>query len=271
MPIQLNKYPVTNPILKQFINFFWSIDCADVNLNHEILPLKNIDLVFNLSSTTLVEKKGSGEKMANIYFHGLSDSYKFKSLKSSGELKIIGVSFKPFGLYPFINIPMKQFRGLSIDFELINKSFTEEIYDKIKNVSTITQRLNLIESGLLSIIDCKYALPTKTKELIRCFDSNNFPENIEQFCKDNGIHKRQLERIFSKHVGVSPKSYIKLVRYQYSLNHIIFGNYNYLSDIAYDNGYFDQMHFVRDFKQFTGIPPSAFLKKENYLKKVSRF
>lgn len=271
MQIQLKKYKVTSPKLQQFINFFWSIDSADITLHHEVLPLKNIDLIFNLSPTSLLEMEGRVEKLGNVYFHGLSESYSYKSLKSNGEVKIIGVSFKPFGLYPFVNIPMKEFSGLSINFELVCKQFTIEVFDKIKNVSSIEQRLNSLESGLLTILDDKYVLPQKTKELISCFDSNVIPQSIDQFCCANGIHKRKLERVFSEHVGISPKSYMKLVRYHKSLNHLIFGNYKYLSDVAFDNGYYDQMHFVRDFKQFAGVSPTTFLKKENYLKKISRF
>ena len=61
-------------------------------------------------------------------------------------------------------------------------------------------------------------------------------------------------------------------RFQNGLNQLLYhGDFSKLSDIAYQNGYFDQMHYIRDFKRFTGRTPQEFIQKRNSLLQVGKF
>lgn len=74
---------------------------------------------------------------------------------------------------------------------------------------------------------------------------------------------KQFERIFSKHVGVNPKKFISITRFQNVIQmKREFKKIN-MTQLAYDNGYYDQSHFNHDFKSLTGLTPRAFLIKDN--------
>ena len=68
---------------------------------------------------------------------------------------------------------------------------------------------------------------------------------------------KQFERTFSKYVGVNPKKFASIVRFQ-NVIQINSKDKRTLSQIAIDNGYYDQSHFIHDFKSITGLTPKAF-------------
>ena len=72
---------------------------------------------------------------------------------------------------------------------------------------------------------------------------------------------KTLERKFAKYIGKTPKQFIKLIRFQHILSELQHTSYNNLSVFAYENGYYDQAHFIRDFKTYAGLTPKAFYRK----------
>jgi transcriptional regulator GlxA family with amidase domain len=75
--------------------------------------------------------------------------------------------------------------------------------------------------------------------------------------------RRQLERKFKKHIGVSPKQLGKVIRLQTALKMLLNEETESLTHIAYESEYYDQAHFIKDFKEFTGTNPKDFLGNEN--------
>lgn len=89
--------------------------------------------------------------------------------------------------------------------------------------------------------------------------------NLATICYNGGITQRRLQQIFNDKIGISPKSFARMVRFQYSLKLLLDGAFKNLVDIAYMNGYCDQSHFIRDFKLFSGINPLAYLRQNTVL------
>lgn len=84
---------------------------------------------------------------------------------------------------------------------------------------------------------------------------------VKALCEKLHLTPRTFERRFSKEVGISAKDFIQITKFQLSFERLSVKDYTYLSDIAYENGFADQSHFIRVFKAFTGATPSAFEKK----------
>ncbi len=91
----------------------------------------------------------------------------------------------------------------------------------------------------------------------------NGSASINSILKDDLSKRRQLERNFKKQIGVSPKQLGKVIRLQTALKMILNQKSENLTNIAYENEYFDQAHFIKDFREFTGINPKEFLINEN--------
>jgi methylphosphotriester-DNA--protein-cysteine methyltransferase len=86
---------------------------------------------------------------------------------------------------------------------------------------------------------------------------------INDILIDDISKRRQLERHFRKQIGISPKQLSKVIRLQATLQMLINQNSETLTEIAYESEYFDQNHFIKDFKEFVGVTPKEFLGNEN--------
>ena len=82
---------------------------------------------------------------------------------------------------------------------------------------------------------------------------------LNAILKDDLKKRRQLERNFATQIGISPKQLSKVIRLQATLQMLLNHTTATLTDIAYENEYYDQAHFIKDFKEFTGITPKDFL------------
>ena len=122
------------------------------------------------------------------------------------------------------------------------------------------ERIDLVEEFLLESIavterkNNKLAVVNDVMEEMKQAD---FFDNIDNVASRYGITSRYLQKLFLQYTGLTPKLYQKIHRFQNSLKRVTQKNASF-TDIAYDCGYFDQSHFIREFKSFTGFTPSAY-------------
>jgi AraC-like DNA-binding protein len=82
--------------------------------------------------------------------------------------------------------------------------------------------------------------------------------SVNEFSQNNNINRRHLTRKFSTAIGLSPKQLAKTIRIQTALKAMLNNEHTSLTDLAYENEYFDQAHFIKEFKEFTGLTPKEF-------------
>lgn len=259
--IPIQKHPVKHPLLKQFINYFWSTNHYDIQINHTLIPQCYIMLRINLSETPRYYTiNNTLNKLEDIYFTGLQDHFINCSVKVSGKEDAIGICFYPDGFYPFINIPVNEFNNnmFGVDEIGLGKIFSSFI-DQLKSISDIESRISLLESKLVSIlINNKIQAPNNFRVLFHSI-TNSYNSQITDICKKNNCSVRTIERLYNKYIGLSPVKYNSLNRFHIISLSIANQNFSKLSDLAYDGGYFDQAHFNRFFRRFTGSTPKQLL------------
>ncbi|MCP4134321.1 MAG: AraC family transcriptional regulator [bacterium] len=262
--MEIKRYGVKNQILRNLIKYFWVVKADKQDINHKFLPVCNIDLVLNLGhDPKYITKHDEILITNNLYFNGITEQYKLNVQK--GELNLLGISFFPTGLFPFLNIPLAEFKNHTIEFDLVYKMLNLEIIDKIGQLDDMDNTLNTLEEILLKYLNYNMILDDTS---IRLFDTfNNSIQNltVEQFSDDYGINKRRLERFFNKFIGTSPKSFAKIKRFRNIIRQLENNNYESLTDLAYENNYYDQMHFIKDFKSFTGSTPTEYINQKSSL------
>ncbi len=264
------RYQVQNPLLRRYIRFFWELRIEHADLHHKIIPQRNINMRLNLCNTPHYICSGSIErKLESVYFSGLQNQFTNAHLKLNGLVHTLGICFEPDGVYPFLKIPLSEFRNQILGVHETGIKIAENIIELLQETPEITGKLAILENELLTLLKDSCQPPQNFRLLFHDL-LNEKSLGLTEFCSRNHIDMKQLERLFMKYVGLSANTYYTLNRFHESMNQLLDTEFSKLSDLAYDNEYFDQTHFIKEFKRFTGNTPKHFIRESNSLLQIGK-
>ncbi|MBO9731307.1 MAG: AraC family transcriptional regulator [Chitinophaga sp.] len=171
------------------------------------------------------------------------------------------VAFQPGGLHRLLKLPLSEIYEQDLDTNLLLGNEINEITERLKEADDWDHMISIIEFYLLKKIDdLKPLLPVD--QAIAALVSTSGNVTIEELASLACLSLRQFERKCTERLGMPPKQYARLIRFckAYKLKEM-FPDKTW-TEIAYHSGYYDQMHFIRDFKKFAGITPSFIDEEE---------
>lgn len=237
--------------LRQFVRYYWILK-SDTPFNVPTFPIGCTQWIFHKKSPLYIPELDTSQHEFSI-----SGQVNFPAhLKSYGNLEMIVIVFHPHTIGKFLNISSASFYNLEISgYDLGNKELTD-LANKVLGVEDHDECIRKIECWLMSHINPDINI----NRIQRVLDSLmiNPGLNINNLSEIACLSKRQFERVFHETVGMNPKEYSRVVRFQKALRLMQDGDDNFIG-IASDCGYSDQSHFIREFKLFSGIPPYYFL------------
>ena len=256
------RFQIIKPtgILAQFIKYYWVMEKSPLedDICERVIPTGNIDLMFHYKNCFEVKCSDNNTyKQAYSFISGISNSY--ADVTTNGETGLICVTFHPFGACNFFNFPLLEIENQNISLDCIFGSESKEIYEQLCVAQFLNERIAIIENFLLA----KLSVPAKRDSLllksgIELINQSKGQMSAATLSEKLCITPKTLERKFSAMVGKTPKQFIKIVRFQHILNTFSIANSVILTEIAYLSGYFDQAHFIKDFKSFSGYTPKDF-------------
>jgi AraC-like DNA-binding protein len=265
--LRVKRHAPLHPMLRGLIKFYWVMQTSEpVRLNHKLLPVSNTDAVFNFSSAISYESGGTVTQVPNHSLSGLRTRHLIN--RQSGRLLLLGVSFRTAGLYPFIKVPVAELMNCTVALDELIPNFKGAFDGCIHPQNHITHCIEAIEEILAQRLEARYMVPARAQGLISAFARPTQSAGIKKFCSRQGISQRRLERIFNRYVGLSPKRFKRLTRFQAALNSLLKRNMPDFGALAYEHDYYDQAHFIHDFKAFTGCSPRRFVKQKASLKQI---
>ena len=178
-------------------------------------------------------------------------------IRPAGYVKTFAVRFYPYGFANFVKVPLKDLANTETPLEALLPGSTA-LQKKIENAGDTQERIVVIENYLLGLLTEKTTIDAIVKSTVHTLMNTKGSARIHTILEENGINRRQLERKFYQQVGLSPKQLGKVIRLQYALQRLVNRQADNLTEIAYDSDYYDQAHFTRDFREFTGITPKDF-------------
>ncbi|WBW96469.1 helix-turn-helix domain-containing protein [Oceanirhabdus sp. W0125-5] len=252
-----------NPLLKLFIRHYWYVnEEANPLSSYELLPMDHVDLIITNGKPFVYGDNKSVIKSDSIHFHGIRENSVL--MTQSGKIQALGVSFTPWGFYFLVREPMSNFVNKIVDLNDVNNSLCKEIY---KYLNLFDKPYDFVQSIESELIGCIRVTEQEEKD---CSIISDFIVedvfNIKEYCEANRISVRRLERIFRKYIGISPKMFMNILRFEEASRDIMYKREFNLTDISYKHGYYDQPHFVKSFKGFAKHTPSKFQVKAPALK-----
>lgn len=231
--------------LASFIHSYWELKGNESDRQWErTFPDGCAGLVMNLGNTCLTDNGLVRMEFGRTYVVGAMTSFKDSFIDN--ETHLLGICLKPGTFYNFYNYAsQKELIDNTVEFEK-NNSFN---IDKI-----IKNPINYLNQFFLDRKKSKYNL---LESPINDLHSTNGRISIHELAKRNFTTVRQLERNFKKHIGLSPKEYANIVRFQNALTIIrkAAGSRSLL-EIAFECGYYDHSHLTNEIKRNTGFSPS---------------
>ncbi|UPK69079.1 helix-turn-helix transcriptional regulator [Chitinophaga filiformis] len=231
--------------LVPFIHSYWELKGNEYDSQWERnFPDGCAGLVINLGNTCLTDNGSVSMEFGKTYVVGAMTSFKDSFIDS--ETHLLGVCLKPATFANFYNHASQN--------ELINNTVEFEKSHSF-NIDKICENpLTYLNRYFSDRIRNKY---NPLQSAINDIHSTNGQINIHELSKRNFTTVRQLERNFKKHIGLSPKEYSNIIRFQNALNIIQNSNENRsLLDIAFECGYYDHSHLANEIKRNTGLAPS---------------
>lgn len=169
------------------------------------------------------------------------------------------------GLYRLLAIPADELRDQSIDAMTVLPGYFAEIQAQLNSSLDMAACVALIEPYLLRLAtDQKKSIrpSAAVSELVSKIENAWAPSSISDLSDKIFLSRRQLERNFIREIGTTPKLFSRMIRFTHMLTYKDkFPNVNW-ANLAYEFHYADQMHLVRDFREFLGVPPSRFLAEK---------
>ena len=168
---------------------------------------------------------------------------------------VVVVILKPCGLYRMLGIPLNEIVDCDFDASLIIGKEINDVIEQMINDTDSDKRNNIIQNYLLRKLNkLKPSLPID-KAMLNLVKSHGLL-SMDLLISQSCLGVRQLERQSLVRIGLPPKFFARMIRFSEAYKFKERNPQTTWTDICYRFGYFDQMHFIRDFRQFTGINPS---------------
>ena len=166
--------------------------------------------------------------------------------------------FQPYAAPLFFPNPASDFTNESIDLRDIFSRESAELYSRLMEQPYLEQKIEVLEAFLFQRLLNNRKAHDKMRlveGVCNAIGRNDGSFNSKDLAKQFGFSERYIQKLFLNWVGITPKDLFSIHRFNKSLHLIRSANAS-LTAIAYECGYYDQAHFIREFKSFTGLTPS---------------
>lgn len=231
-----------------------------LNENHSMLPERYMSFVIDYSESLNFYDQKSSINSKKFAFTGMRNTPYTQSIK--GKSKLFGMAFYPGALYSILKVPLNHFKNYLLNIDDIIPNFTENFFQHFFDYNILFQQMNNIEQFIIKYIDFNMLPNKKHSQLMNNIFFSQNDIILKEFTLKNGLNQKTLERIFSKYIGNTPKAILKLNRFKRAYNNLLSGDFDDLTTLSVSNGFYDQSHFITEFKSFSGYNPKAFLKEE---------
>jgi len=242
-------------------NYIDSIVFIEGNNKGTGLPKTAMSLVFNLEDSFKLFTDKQFSQYIDYKKHWVAGlQTKPTNVESYGVSKMLVVQFKTLGAFLFLNDPLHYYTNYYIPLDSIFKKEADETWEQLQEAKSLNEKFLIIENFLYRKLLTNKLPNKKLISTIEILLDNKVNLSINEICKQLNISRKHLNDLSKEYVGVSPKMLSSLNRLQTTLKTISSSRTEKLTDVAYKLEYFDQAHFINDFKRFTYLKPTEYAR-----------
>ncbi|MBD2754159.1 helix-turn-helix domain-containing protein [Spirosoma validum] len=187
---------------------------------------------------------------------------KHREIQARDQFRVIGACFSPVGLKSIFGLNADELTDTCAALNGLPGQQALFLSEQLAGTDSIRYRIELLSAYVSAQIrENKFQLDNVTDYALSQLIKSEGTIPLKELQDELNVSERHLERKFKEGVGISPKLFSRICRFQASFQQLKTNKYDKLSDIAFENGYADQSHFIRVFKEFAGFPPNRYGKQ----------
>lgn len=246
-PVFASHYAPRGP-LSDFVALFWHWrGHTSPRSTERLLPMPTMELVFQLGGGRI--GGGVAGPHSEVFF-----------IDRSAQDELLGVHFKPGGAFPFLGVPAGDLhnRYVALD-DLWGERAAASIVARLHEAPTSRAKFALLEQWLLHVAARSLTRHPAAAFALAELHRDSSVRSSADVARTLGMSQRRFIQLFRDEVGLTPKLYSRIERFQHVLRRVEAVDEVDWVDVATSCGYFDQSHFIHDFREFTGLRPSDYL------------
>jgi len=255
---------VPGPPLSSFVQLLWlykSYEPVHMQRKERLMPDGSVALVINLREDVVrtydrinLEKCHTmpGAVVCGVHTENFV-------IDTEEQADVAGVQFRPGGAFPFLGVPPGETHNVHVPLEDLWGSFAREVRELLLGARTAAETFEILERALLARARSGFEKHPAVAFALKEFQAAPHGKTIRSVTEKIGLSARRFADIFANEVGLTPKLFCRVRRFQRVLRVIRGGREIDWAEIALSCGYYDQAHFNHDFRAFSGINPSTYL------------
>ena len=266
MPMRFHHIEPQFP-LKNYVEKMWLFESSgkmpadDMKL---VVPNANIKLTVSYQNgiVAAINGKTFASKEHDITLTGLIDVPVILDAEEDIATETIGIEFSPQGAYRFFHFTLGDIQNQIYSLSDVLGNTGKQLIEQMNNTTSVQQKIAVLQKFLLK------QLSLQDEDLIfeYCIEkiiSSKGKITVKELEKKTGYSSRWLNIKFNNKLGVSPKNLSSIIRFKHYYQSLIGGNEKSFFKNDFYELYYDQSHFIKDFKRFTGLPPAKLEKQTN--------
>ncbi|MBB5060492.1 AraC-like DNA-binding protein [Granulicella aggregans] len=213
---------------------------------------------------TLKYADGSSRTVAPFHILGTQTLPGVGCASFSGSILAFGIFLRPLALWQLFHIPSRVHANIDVAGEELVGKTTDHLWQKLAESKSFSQRIEIAERFLLPLAKAACVRTDIMRSANQLYRSKG-ATRIEELAHLSGLSIRQYQRRFTDDLGMTPKIFARITRFQRALDAKRLGSGRSWLSIAHELGYFDQMHMIRDFQSLAGSAPTTTIEQSGDL------
>lgn len=231
-----------------------------VHGTQRVLPNGRFQLAISLAEgpiSALTDPMGDGGGIAPSLLIGIRSRF---SIMDTAKLRsAMRVVFRPGGVHAFLKTPADAFHNKNVSLDLIWGSMVRTLRDQLRDANHPAEKFRVLEVALLEHLNERVQLNAAVRYALQEFAHRPQIPRVRELAQEAGLSRRRFAQLFREQIGLTPKLYCRLQRFQNTLKQIASGASVDWAQLALAAGYCDQAHLAHEFRAFSGLSPNAYL------------
>lgn len=260
------KYKKPSPFLAHLVSHFWEKNNPfHQALGYEtetVLPETYLNLTFSLGTPyyRATEKTKDFSKLYTPQLAAIHTEPNF--YKHQPDNHIFGIKFLPGGLYPFVSNDFSDLTNATLDMELIFGKEVHFLAEELYHLPDFESRITRVEAFLLQhLLEHKMRKFSFVKLATSLLSTKSVNADIAKVAQQLNTNYKTLSRTFYEVIGIAPKQFAQMQRFERALQLLFSETQTNCTEIGYQVGYYDQAHFIREFKKYAHQTPTEYLER----------